>query len=313
MVTASQQTVSLAPAAEDAAVAAPPEATTRGWFGRRLRALGAGPLAGLVIIAIFAIFAIFAPVIAPHDPDYQFADGLSALGAPLPPGSPPFLLGTDTFGRDMLSRLIYGSRVALFIAVVPNTIALLLATVVGASAGFFGGTVDTVLMRVTEMMMILPTFLLALALLAVLGPGLHVVVAALVLVSWTYPARVVYGETLRIRELAFVEAARALGAGDPRIIIRHVLPQLRRLLLIYFTLNAASMVLIEAGLGFIGFGVQPPTPSWGAMIEEGSRVLFWPWLILLPGVSLALLGAGFYLVGTGLQRAAGPRLSRVRL
>jgi ABC-type dipeptide/oligopeptide/nickel transport system permease subunit len=150
-------------------------------------------------------------------------------------------------------------------------------------------------------------------LLSVLGPGLGVVVGALVLVSWTYPARVVYGETLRLRETAFVEAARALGAGTPRIIVRHIVPQLGIILLIYFTLNAATMVLLEAGLGFLGFGVQPPTPSWGAMIHQGRDVLFWPWLMLLPGICLALLGTGFYLVGAGLQRATGPRLHRVRL
>ena len=172
---------------------------------------------------------------------------------------------------------------------------------------------EAVLMRLTEMTMILPTFLLALAILAVVGPGLAVVVAALVLVSWTYPARVLYGETLRVRELNFVEAARALGASGPRIIVRHVVPQLRGLILVYFTLNAASMVLLEAGLGFLGFGVQPPTPSWGSMIADGREVLFWPWLMLLPGGCLALLGTGFYLAGAGIQRATGPRLTRVRL
>jgi peptide/nickel transport system permease protein len=181
----------------------------------------------------------------------------------------------------MLSRLIFGARVAMFIAVVPNALALLLATAVGTTAGYYGGRVDTVLMRLTEVAMTLPTFLLALALLAVLGSGLPVVVAALVLVSWTYPARVIYGETLRIRELAFVEAARALGASAPRIIVRHVVP--------------------------------PPAPSWGVMIAAGRDVLFWPWLMLLPGVCLALLGTGFYLIGAGLQRALGPRLERVRL
>ncbi len=309
----SPQAIPTAPAAEESFVGAPPASADRGRPMRRWAELGLGPLAGVVLIALFTLCALFAPVIAPHDPDYQYFDGLTLLGEPLPPGSASFPLGADTFGRDMLSRLIYGTRVALFIAVAPNAIALLLATVVGVTAGFFGGAVEVVLMRVTEMMMILPTFLLALALLAVLGPGLNVIVAALVLVSWTYPARVLYGETLRIRELPFVEAARSLGAGDPRIIVRHIVPQLRGVLLIYFTLNAASMVLLEAGLGFLGFGVQPPTPSWGAMIQEGSTVLFWPWLILLPGICLALLGAGFYLIGTGLQRAAGPRLTRVRL
>jgi peptide/nickel transport system permease protein len=277
------------------------------------RSLGAAPLLGAVILAVFAACALFAPLLAPHDPNYQYFEGLTAIGEPLPPGSPPFWLGTDMLGRDLLSRLIYGARVAMFIAVVPNALALVLALVVGTIAGAYGGWLETGLMRFTETMMVLPTFLLALALLTVLGPGLGVVVGALVLVSWTYPARVVYGETLRLRETTFVEAARAMGASTPWIIVRHIVPQLRALLLIYFTLNAATMVLLEAGLGFLGFGVQPPTPSWGAMINEGRNTLFWPWLILEPGVCLALLGTGFYLVGIGLQRATGPRFARVRL
>jgi peptide/nickel transport system permease protein len=280
---------------------------------RRLPALGGGSLLGLLIVLAFLLSALLAPVIAPHDPNFQFADGLTAIGAPLPPLTPSYPLGTDTLGRDMLSRLIYGARVAVFIAVVPNAFALLLATTVGAIAGYYGGAIETILMRLTETMMVLPTFLLALALLTVLGPGLGVVLAALVLVGWTFPARVVYGETLRTRELAFVEAARALGASGPRIIVRHIVPQLSPLLLVYFTLNAASMVMLEAGLGFLGFGVQPPTPSWGLMIAGGRDVLAWPWLILLPGGCLALLGSGFYLIGIGLQRALGPRLTRVRL
>ena len=294
----------------DSAPAAAPAARTRRWAPR---ALGAAPLLGTVIIAVFLVGALFAPLLAPHDPNYQYFDGLSPIGEPLPPGSPPYLLGTDTLGRDMLSRLMYGARVAVFVAVVPNALALFLALVVGTIAGAYGGWLETGLMRFTETMMVLPTFLLALALLTVLGPGLGVVVGSLVLVSWTYPARVVYGETLRLRETAFVEAARALGAGTPRIIVRHVVPQLGIILLIYFTLNAATMVLLEAGLGFLGFGVQPPTPSWGAMIHQGRDVLFWPWLMLEPGICLALLGTGFYLVGTGLQRATGPRLYRVQL
>lgn len=280
---------------------------------RWVRRAGPGPAAGATIVGLFLLCAILAPVLAPRDPTYQYFDGLTLLGEPLPPGNGSFWLGTDTLGRDLLSRLMFGTRVAIFIAVVPNALALLLATAVGTVAGVFGGPWETILMRVTETMMVLPTFLLALALLAVLGPGLGVVVGVLVLVSWTYPARVVYGETLQLRETAFVEAARALGAGRGRIILRHVVPQLGPLLLIYFTLNAATMVLIEAGLGFLGFGVQPPTPSWGAMIDDGRDVLFWPWLMLGPGLCLALLGTGFYLVGLGAQRATGPRLGPVRL
>jgi peptide/nickel transport system permease protein len=282
-------------------------------MGRVFRRAGAGTLAGAAIVAVFLLCAMFAPFIAPHDPNYQYFDGLTEFGEPVPPGNAPFWLGTDMLGRDLLSRLIFGARVAIFIAVVPNLLSLLLALAVGAVAGVYGGMVETMAMRITETLMVLPTFLLALALLAVLGPGLGVVVGALVLISWTYPARVVYGETLRIRETTFVEAARALGASRPRIIVRHVIPQLGSLLLIYFTLNAASMVLLEAGLGFLGFGVQPPTPSWGAMIDDGRDVLFWPWIMLEPGLCLALLGTGFYLVGLGLQRASGPRRGRVRL
>ena len=279
----------------------------------RIRRAGPGTVVGGAIVAVFAACALFAPAIAPHDPTYQYVGGLTPIGEPLPPGSPTYWLGTDALGRDLFSRLVYGARVAIFIAVVPNALALALALVIGTVAGVYGGLVETVAMRVTETLMVLPTFLLALALLAVLGPGLVVVVGSLVLVSWTYPARVVYGETLRIRELTFVEAARASGASRPRIILRHVVPQLGSLLLIYFTLNAATMVLLEAGLGFLGFGVQPPTPSWGAMIDDGRDVLFWPWLMLEPGICLALLGTGFYLIGLGVQRATGPRLGRVRL
>ncbi len=285
----------------------------RPWWIVHIRRWGRSALAGAFVVAVFVACAICAPVVAPHDPNYQYADGLTDLGEPLPPGHSKFYLGTDMLGRDMLSRLVYGARVAIFIATVPNLLALALAATAGTVAGFFGGMVETVLMRVTETIMVLPTFLLVLALIAVLGPGLAVIVGALVLVSWTYPARVIYGETIRIRELAFVEAARSLGATNLRIIIRHVLPQMRGLLIIYFSLNAAWMVLLEAGLGFLGFGIQPPTPSWGLMIASGRDVLFWPWIMLLPGACLALLGAGFYLIGTGAQQALGTRLTRVHL
>jgi ABC-type dipeptide/oligopeptide/nickel transport system permease subunit len=167
-------------------------------------------------------------------------------------------------------------------------------------------------MRFTEMVMTLPAVLLALALMAVVGRGLGMVVLALMIVAWTYPARVIYGEVLRVKETAFVEAARALGASSTRIIWRHILPQLRSLFVVYFTLSAAFMVIFEAGLGFLGFGVQPPTPSWGAMIGASREYFFWPWLIILPGVCLLLLVLGFYLLGEGIQERMGRRV-RVRL
>lgn len=268
---------------------------------------------GCSIVGFFVVCALFAPWIAPHDPNFQQADGLDGIGPWAPFDTSSYPLGTDELGRDYLSRLIYGARVAIFIAVVPNAIAMIIATFVGVTAGYFRGRVESVLMRITETAMVLPAFLLALALIAVAGSGLWVVVLALVLVSWTYAARVVYGEVLRIREATFIEATRALGATSWRIIFRHVTPQLRGLLVTYFTLNAAFMVLTEAGLGFLGFGIQPPTPSWGAMIGASRDLLFWPWLIILPGVCLALLGIGFYLLGEGLQRRLGPRIQAGRL
>jgi ABC-type dipeptide/oligopeptide/nickel transport system permease subunit len=271
-------------------------------------------LAGIGIVGLFLLCALLAPWIAPHDPELQQVDGLDEQFAPWSPfENSSYPLGTDELGRDYLSRLIYGARVAMFIALVPNAIALVIATLVGVTAGFVSGKVETGLMRFTEMAMVLPAFLLALALLSVAGSGLGTVVLALVVVSWTYAARVVYGEVLRIREATYVEAARALGASGPRIVFRHVIPQLRGLLVTYFTLNAAFMVLTEAGLGYLGFGIQPPTPSWGAMIGASRDLLFWPWLIILPGICLAVLGVGFYLLGEGLQRRIGPRVTGARV
>ena len=269
-------------------------------------AIGAG------IVGFFAVCAIAAPILTRFHPSFQQPDGLDGIN-PIAPFKGKFWLGTDELGRDEFSRLVYGSRIALFIGIVPNAISLLVAALVGVTAGYFRGRIDTVLMRFTEMVMVLPAFLLALALLSVVGAGLGTVVLAIVMVSWTYPARIVYGETLRVREAAYVEAARALGAGPIRIIFRHVLPQLRGLLITYFTLNAAFMVLLEAGLGFLGFGVQPPTPSWGAMIGDSKDLLFWPWLVILPGACLALLGLGFYLLGEGIQKRIGPKHAKVRL
>lgn len=270
-------------------------------------------LVGLAIVLGWVVCAIFAPIIAPHSPNYQQIDGLNRLGAPYAPGESHYLLGTDELGRDELSRLIYGSRVAVFIAIVPNAIGLAIATIVGVTAGYFRGHVEGVLMRFTETVMVLPALLLALALLQVVGPGTEAVVVALVLITWTYPARVVYGEVLRIRENTYVEAVRALGAGPIRIVARHILPALGGLLITYFTLNAAFMVLLEAGLSFLGFGVQPPTASWGAMIGDSRDLFYWPWLILLPGACLTLLVVGLYLLGDGIERRIGPRIERVRL
>lgn len=240
---------------------------TRGGTGAGRAVLSRpGVLLGLGILGVFATAAVAPGLLSPYDPTVSPPGGLDELGRPLPPLSAGFPLGTDELGRDQLSRLIHATRSAFLIAVVPNAVALLIATIVGVTAGYFRGWPELVLMRTTEVILVLPAFLVSLAILATFGRSLTVLVVTLALVTWPYPARVVYGETLRLREEAFVEAARSIGASPLRIVALHIVPQLRSLLLVYFTLNAAFMVLLEAGLSFLGFGTPPPAPTWGSML-----------------------------------------------
>lgn len=268
---------------------------------------------GLLVLLFWLVCAVAPTVIAPLDPTAIGTDGLTAQGEPRPPGSHGHWLGTDALGRDVWSRLVHGAQVALTMAVVPNVLALALALVVGVSAGMLRGWTEFLLMRITETAMVLPGFLIAMAVIATFGTSTTVLVLTLVAFSWTYPARVLYGETLRLREMLYVDAARSLGAGWLRIALTHTVPHLRPLLVVYFTMNAAFMVLLEAGLGFLGFGVQPPTPSWGLMLAEARDQFFYPWLIILPGVCLASLCIAFYLVGQATERIGKPVQQAVRL
>jgi len=268
---------------------------------------------GAVVVAFWAFCALFPEALTSVDPTRITKEGLSVLGEPVPPGTPGFPLGADALGRDFFSRIVYGAQVAMIIAIVPNALALALATAVGVVAGVMRGKVEFILMRTTEAIMVLPGFLIALAVISTFGSSTIVLILTIVAFSWTYAARVVYGETLRLREMLFVEAARSVGAGRWRIAITHIVPQLKPLLIVYFTMNAAFMVLLEAGLGFLGFGVQPPTPSWGLMLAESRDQFFYPWLIITPGICLATLCVGFYLVGQGIQNAGRPREKAVVL
>lgn len=268
---------------------------------------------GTVVIGFWLVCAVAPGLITDVDPTRIKGDGITLLGEPLSPGTSGYLLGTDAIGRDFFSRLVHGARVAILMAVVPNALALTLATLVGVTAGLARGRLEFVLMRVTEAFMVLPGFLIAMAVIATFGTSTLVLILTLVTFSWTYTARVVYGETLRLSEMLFIESARAIGAGKARIAVVHVIPQLKSLLIIYFTMNAAFMVLLEAGLGFLGFGVQPPTPSWGSMLAEARDQFFYPWLVLLPGACLASLCVGFYALGHGLERAGTPPEKRVML
>jgi peptide/nickel transport system permease protein len=297
------------------ALAAPAAATSRRRSGAQLlHGLARTDFViGALLVAFWAFCAIFPDVLTSADPTRIQAHGLTLLGEPKPPGSPHLLLGTDSLGRDFFSRVVHGARVAMIIAIVPNVLALALATVVGVVAGVLGAKVEFVLMRITEAIMVLPGFLIAMAVISTFGPSTWVLILVLVGFSWTYTARVVYGETLRIREMLFVEAALSVGAGRWRIAATHIVPHLRPLLVVYFTMNAAFMVLLEAGLGFLGFGVQPPTPSWGLMLAEARDQFFYPWLIIAPGLCLASLSIGFYLLGQGIQNAGRPREKAVVL
>lgn len=274
---------------------------------------------GLALIVVLALAAIFAPVLAPHDPNFGYREGLDERGFPLPPLSagppdqPPFYLGTDGLGRDILSRILFGAQVSLVIGIVANTLSMGLGAIAGLVGGYFPGVAGQVMMRFTDIIMAVPTLLLAMALITVLQPGLPVVILVIVFAYWTYLARIVFGEVRSMREKEFIEAARTIGASDARIIVRHLLPNLVSTTIVYATLSAATMILTEATLSFLGIGVRPPTPSWGAMLSEGQQFfLTSPWMMLYPGLALLLLLLGFNLLGDGLRDALDPRTSHRR-
>jgi peptide/nickel transport system permease protein len=282
--------------------------TKRGFWSQLLRLPRAWVGTAMVLLVILC--AIFAPVIAPRDPLEQSSDGLSASGTPLPPGG-GFLLGTDYLGRDLYTRLVYGARISLFISLLANLTATLVGTTIGILAGYYGGVIDYVLMRVTDVILAYPAVLLALGLGAVLRPSVPVVVLILLLITWPALARLARSQTLTMRERQFVESARASGAGDFYIMIHHVLPHVLTVSIVWFTLSIASTVLIEASLSFLGVGVPLPTPSWGNMILEGqSRYRIAPWMILMPTAAILITTLGFNLLGDAVRDALDPRTSQ---
>jgi peptide/nickel transport system permease protein len=263
-------------------------------------------LVGLIVIAVIVIAAIFAPFIAPFDPADQMFDGLTLEGAPLPPGG-KFLLGTDLLGRDLFSRLLYGARTSLIVGVVANGVAVAIGAAVGITAGFLGGIVGSVLMRFTDLMTAFPALLLAIVLAALFHPSLWIVALVIALVNWVQLARVLYTETRALAQREFVEAEWSIGLGRFRILVRHIFPHLLSTILVYGTLGIATTVLLEATLSFLGVGVQPPTPSWGNIINENQTYFTSaPWLVFVPGVAIILLALGFNLVGDALRDILDP-------
>ncbi len=253
-------------------------------------------LLGLAICTLFLFSALFAPAISPHDP---FAQDLSgSLKSP----SVTHILGQDKLGRDILSRTLYGSRVSLVAGVAAVTISLLVGVLIGGLSGFLGGTVDRVVIMVSDIFLAFPGILLAIGMAAVLGPGLKNVIIALSIIGWVGYARIVRGQIMKLRESEFVMAAKASGCPTGRILMRHLLPNSLSPIIIEATFGVARAIVAEAGLSFLGLGVQAPLPSWGSMINEGRFFLFVaPHLTTVPGVAIMLLVFSINFVGDGLR------------
>ena len=275
---------------------------------RVLKAILRQPTAlfGLIVVLIVIGLAVAAPWIAPFNPDEQMFDGLSLEGAPLPPGG-PYLLGTDTLGRDLFSRMLFGARTSLVIGLVANGIAVAIGLLIGILAGYMRGIVGNILMRFTDLMMAFPALLLAIVLAALLRPSLWIVAMVIALVNWVQVARIVYTETRGLVERDFIMAERSLGAGHMRVLFLHILPHLMPTAIVWGTLGIATTVLLEATLSFLGIGVQPPQPSWGNIIfESQSYFQAAPWLVFFPGAIILLTALSFNLVGDALRDILDP-------
>ena len=260
---------------------------------------------GLAIVLVVVVAALFGPIIAPFDPSTQQL----ALRLEGPTGLHWF--GLDELGRDIFTRVLYGARISLLVGIVVVGVSATAGIALGAVAGYFGGRVDEVISRIIDVLLAFPGLLLAIALVAVLGPSLTNVVMALTLIGWVGYARLVRGQVLRARELEFVQAARALGATTPRILLRHIIPTTLPAVTVQATLGMGGAILNEASLSFLGLGVQPPTPSWGTMLNYGrGHLLDAPHLTIFPGVAIAILVLGFNFLGDGLRDALDPAATR---
>jgi peptide/nickel transport system permease protein len=260
--------------------------------------------AGFAIVLIAIAAAVLGPLVVPFDPSAQ------ELALRLDGPAWPHLLGLDELGRDILARLVAGARVSLFVGLSVVTISATVGTAVGAIAGYAGGVVDEIIGRVMDVLLAFPGILLAIALVAVLGPSLNHVVVALTTIGWVGYARLVRGQVLKVRELDYVQAARALGAPVSRILVRHVVPATMSAVTVQATLGMAGAIIAEASLSFLGLGVQPPTPSWGTMLDAGRSHLFdAPHLTIVPGLAIAILVLGFNFAGDALRDRLDPRRS----
>jgi peptide/nickel transport system permease protein len=286
----------------DTPASAAQAAAGRAYLGLRLFLRNRLAVLGLAIIAALVILALFAPQIAPYDP---IATDLTNR---LQPPSTSHLLGTDEVGRDIFSRIVWGSRLTLYIIGLVAIIAAPVGILVGTVAGYFGGVIDIVLMRLTDIFLAFPKLILALAFVAALGPGIENAIIAIAITSWPPYARIARGETITVRNADFIRAIRLQGAGPIRIITGHIMPLCVSSLIVRVTLDMAGIILTAAGLGFLGLGAQPPMPEWGAMTSTGRAYILdhW-WLITMPGTAIFVVSLAFNLLGDGLREVLDPR------
>jgi peptide/nickel transport system permease protein len=277
----------------------------RSIFADFLRRLSRNRLsvAGGAVVLFFFVLSAFPGVISKHDPNR-----IDVIKVLLPPSS-DHPLGTDELGRDVLARVVHGARISLKVGFVAIGIATAIGLVVGLAAGFYGGVADAILMRFVDIMLCFPTFFLILSVIAFLGPSVYNIMIIIGLTGWMGVSRLVRAETLSLKERDFVAAARAQGAGDARIIFRHILPNTLAPVLVAATLGVAGAILTESALSFLGIGVQPPTPSWGNILTAGKdNIEFAWWLSVYPGVAILITVLGYNLLGEGIRDAADPRL-----
>ncbi len=259
-------------------------------------------VAGLAIVAVLLLAALLAPILAPGSPYEQ------DLTQRLLPPSAEYWFGTDELGRDIYTRVIHGARLTLYIVILVAVIVAPVGLLIGTAAGYFGGIVDTVLMRVTDVFLAFPRLILALAFVAAIGPGIENAVIAISLTAWPPYARVARAETLTLRHSDFIAAVRLQGASPLRIVLRHIVPLCLSSVIIRVTLDMAGIILTAAGLGFLGLGAQPPLPEWGAMVSSGRQYLLdqW-WVATIPGIAIFVVSLGFNLLGDGLRDVLDPK------
>lgn len=272
-----------------------------------------GAVIGLWVFCILVIVAVLAPVIAPHAPYQQYRDAVLVPPVWQANGRWEFLLGTDAVGRDILSRLLYGARYSLFIGIVVSTVALVVGIFVGVIAGYFRGWIDTVIMRLMDIILAFPSLLLALTLVAVLGPGLNNAMIAIALVYQPHFVRLTRAAVMAEKSRDYVVAARVAGAGPIRLMFRTILPNCMAPLIVQATLSFSSAILDAAALGFLGLGVQPPTPEWGTMLASARDYIerAW-WVVTLPGLAILLSVLAINLIGDGLRDALDPKLKNAQ-